>query len=605
MNHIGPFAAELKKLGHDVAITLPELDATFSFFPHLDVPVYSYEDVLENPMRFNRRGPDIVHVWTPREVVRQFYEKLKQTIDARCIIHLEDNEDAIRCDSSTNKTGLLSRTDPLHGLWFLEIADAFTIIIESLSKNLPEGKPIHILEPGFDSRAAKKNQEPTFNKNTFGIPEAFKIITYPGGASGPNKEDLCDLYTAVHLLNEHGTPTILLKTGFPDPDVRKSIPAGANQWIRDVGYLPRDQVWRLIEMADVVVQPGRINEYNEYRLPSKLPDFLCLGRPLVTTRANLGEKLIHRKQALLLEDSNPEEIAACCQELFSNLELAKTIAKAGQIIGHEWFDLSKNTSHLEKFYQETIALPKNTLATSSGNQIESAAKALEEELSTIKKPSKEALQIGDYLSNVRSTQDNAKETKKQAPQIQLEMQVYYPQELEKLELGSLRYWYSAQKRHICLIPFSPPQSMEWLRLDLGQYPGTYLLKSWSLLKANQDPVFEWKPGEESQVTCQVNGVSLGAINDDGQEFWSLTHDPQLLFAPLPEIEIEHIQWLRVEILATEIESPLSNKLTLKRRPKTLEEKNAKRLNEKIDFLLETLEQRRSPLLRFIHRLKKR
>jgi len=604
MNHIGPFAAELKKLGHEVAITLPELDSTFSFFPHLDVSVYSYEDVLKNPMRFNKGGPDIVHVWTPREVVRQFFEKLNQLVDTRCIIHLEDNEDAIRSDSPTNKIELLSRTDPLHGHWFLEKADAFTIIIGSLSRKLPKGKPIHILEPGFDLRAAKKNQEPVFNKNTFGIPEAFKIISYPGGASGPNREDLCDLYTAVHLLNEHGTPTILMKTGFPDPEVRKSIPAEANQWIRDIGYLPRDQVWRLIEMADVVVQPGRINAYNEYRLPSKLPDFLCLGKPLVTTRTNLGERLIHGKQALLLQESNSKEIAARCQELFSNAELAKTIAKAGQKAGLEWFDLSRNTSQLAMFYEKTIALPANTLATSSGNQIESAVKALEVELSTVKKPSKEAEHIGDYLRNVRSVQNRPALIKRQAPQVQLEMQVYFPQEPEKLELGSLRYWYSAQKRHTCLIPFTPPQPIEWLRLDPGQYPGTYLLKSWALLDVNQAPVFEWNPHKESQVTCQANGVSVGAVTEDGQEFWSLTHDPQLLFAPLPEIEIEHVQWLKVEILATEIESPLSVQLTLKRRPTILEESNVQHLNERIDTLLKSLERRRSPLLRFIDRLKK-
>lgn len=605
MNHIGPFAAELKKLGHEVAITLPELDPTFSFFPHQEVPVFSYEDMLGNPKRFNGTGPDIVHVWTPREIVRQFFEKLNQTIETRCIIHLEDNEEAIRSDSPLNKEEVLSRTDPLHGPWFIGLADAFTVITESLSRTLPEAKPIHILEPGFDLRAAKKNQEPKFHKNTFGIPEAFKIITYPGGASGHNKEDLCDLYTAIHLLNEHGTPTILMKTGFPDGETRKSIPAGANQWIRDVGYLPRDQVWRLIELADVVVQPGRINEYNAYRLPSKLPDFLCLGRPLVTTRTNLGERLIHGKQALLLEESNPEEIAARCQELFSNAELAKTIAKAGQIAGQEWFDLSKNTSQLAKFYEEIIALPQNTLSRSSGNQVENAVKALEIELSTIKKPSKEAEQIGDYLINVRSAQNNVEGTKRRVPQTLLEMQVYYPQEPEKLELGSLRFWYSGQKRHICLIPFSPPQPLEWLRLDPGQYPGTYFIKSWSLLDANQAPVFEWNPHEASQVTCQANGVSLGAKTEDGQEFWSLTHDPQLLFAPLPEIETGQIQWLKVEILATEIESPLSNQLTLKRRPKTLEDKAVSSLNEKIDYLLETLAQRRSPLLRFIHRLKKR
>jgi glycosyltransferase involved in cell wall biosynthesis len=604
MNHIGPFAAELKKLGHDVAITLPDLDPSFSFFPYQEVSVYSYEDFLRNPMRFSREGPDIVHVWTPREVVRQFVERLGQLVETRCIIHLEDDEEAIRSESQINMEGPLYRTDPLHGPWFMKLADSFTIIIDSLSRKLPKGGTSHTLEPGFDLRASKKNQEPRFDKSTFGIPARFKIICYPGSASGPNSEDLCDLYTAIHLLNEHGTPTILMKTGFPDPKVRKSIPEGADKWIRDVGFLPRDQLWRLIEMSDVVVQPGRINDYNEYRLPSKLPDFLCLGRPLVTTRTNLGKRLIHNNQALLLEESSAEEIAARCQELYSDPVLAQKISKAGQIAGQQWFDLIKNTSQLAKFYEETMALPLNSLAAVSGNQIESAVKALEIELSSIEKPSQEAEQIGKYLKGVQSENKKRSAIKRPVPQVQLQMQVYYPQEPEKLELGSLRIWYRAKKRFSCLIPFSPPQALEWLRLDPGQFPGTYLLKSWSLLDPNQAPIFDWKPNADSQVTCHANGASLGATTDDGQEVWSLTHDPQLLFAPLPELEISKIQWLKIEIFATEIESPLSTPLTLKRRPKSLEEKDAKKLKEKIDSLLQTLGKRKSFFHRIIERLKK-
>ena len=58
-------------------------------------------------------------------------------------------------------------------------------------------------------------------------------------------------------------------------------------------------MWRLIELADIVVQPGRQNDYNEYRLPSKLPDFLCIGKPLVTSTTNLGRKLEDGEEALL------------------------------------------------------------------------------------------------------------------------------------------------------------------------------------------------------------------------------------------------------------------------------------------------------------------
>ncbi|MCZ6673258.1 MAG: glycosyltransferase, partial [Verrucomicrobia bacterium] len=320
MNHIGPFAAELKRQGHEVAIALPELDPSFRFFPYPQVPAFSYEDILENPNRFEGEPHQIVHAWTPREIVRQFCEKLWQKVDARLIIHLEDDESAILERTQMRPGEEAHRTDPLQGPMFLEVADAITVIVENLSKFAPEGKPAHHLFPGFEAGPALKNTEPILNKSTFGIPDEFKVITYPGAASGANAEDLIDLFKAIHLLNEHGTPCLLIKTGFPDPGIRNALPKGADSWIRDIGFLPRENMWRLIELADIVVQPGRINDYNQSRLPSKLPDFLCLGKPVVTSAANLGQQLIDGEQALLLNSSTAEEIAGRCQELFSNRE---------------------------------------------------------------------------------------------------------------------------------------------------------------------------------------------------------------------------------------------------------------------------------------------
>jgi len=605
MNHIGPFADELDKQGHQTIVAVPELDPTLKFFPYPRIKLLPFSELLENPNRFDGSPPDIVHAWTPREIVRQFCEQLWQRIESRWVIHLEDDESAVRDATEMSREDLLHRTDPLHGPWFMELADGYTLILDRLSRDLPAEKLFHTLYPGFDLQAYRRNPEGELSRKTFSIPEDFKIIAYPGASSGANSEDLIDLFTAVHLLNEHGTPCILLKTGFPDIRIRKQLPPGAQNWIRDVGYLPREQMWRVIELADVVVQPGRLNDYNEYRLPSKLPDFLCLGKPLVTSITNLGRKLVDGEEALILQESSPEEIAARCQELFSNPDLARTIAQAGKIKGREWFNLSKNTESLIKYYERILETPKNPLAEPPGNQIDKALELLESELSIIAKPSDEALQIRGYLKEVCQNRDgNQLKLTKPAP-ISAELQVYYPHDPDQLEFSSIRLTHALRDKQHCLIPFSPKEPIDWLRIDPGQYPGTYFLVSWALLDGNQEVLFEWTTDSGKEIPCQVNGATLGPISSEGQEVWSLTHDPQLLFAPLPPIETAKIRWLRLEFTTKEVESPLTTRLKLRRQPTDRHSQEEAKRNARMDTLLAKLERRRSPILRIIDRIRDR
>ena len=605
MNHIGPYADELDKIGHQAIVAVPELDPSLKFFPYPRVKLISYDEFLKNPNRFDEAPPDIVHAWTPREIVRQFCEQLWQKTQARWVIHLEDDESAVREATEMSREDLLHRTDPLHGPWFMELADGFTIIQDNLFRDLPPERLFMTLQPGFDLPAARRNKEPAFTRELFSIPEDFKIITYPGAASGANAEDLLDLFNAVHLLNEHGTPCILLKTGFPDIRIRKQLPQGAENWIRDVGYLPREQMWRLIELADIVVQPGRVNDYNEYRLPSKLPDFLCLGKPLVTSITNLGRKLEDGEEALILQNSSAKEIAARCQELFSDPELSRKIAEAGKEKGRAWFHLGKNSEALANFYERILESPQNPLSEPPGNQIDKALEKLGEELETINKPSEEALQIRKYLRQIRKTHGTKKLKLSKPPPIAVELQVYYPHEPESLELASIRRSHGIRIKQTCVLPFSPKETIDWLRIDPGQFPGTYFLKSWALLDRNQNDLFAWSPESSKDIPCQAHGATLGPVSEDGQEIWSLTHDPQLLFAPLPTIESEKIRWLKIEFSTNEVESPLTNRLKLRRKTVDQHEEEENRRLARIEELLSTLERRRSPVLRILDRFRNR
>ena len=70
-----------------------------------------------------------------------------------------------------------------------------------------------------------------------------------------------------------------------------------------------------LALADAYVQPGAPDEFNRYRLPSKLPEFLSMGRPVILPACNLGNELVDGEEALLLREGSALEIAARIENL--------------------------------------------------------------------------------------------------------------------------------------------------------------------------------------------------------------------------------------------------------------------------------------------------
>src|SRR5205823_4875162 len=64
------------------------------------------------------------------------------------------------------------------------------------------------------------------------------------------------------------------------------------QWARkysvELGYVKHTEIGRVLSLADFLIQPGTADQFNEYRLPSKLPEFFAMGRPVVLPRTNVG-----------------------------------------------------------------------------------------------------------------------------------------------------------------------------------------------------------------------------------------------------------------------------------------------------------------------------
>ncbi len=371
LNHISGFANTLSAHGHSCVVAVPDRKETLQCIAHPLFIAATYQEALARPNLFpNGRCAEIIHAWTPRECVRKFtvaYQRaaLPSSPPARVIIHLEDNEhfllegftgrsfNELRESSGADLAAQLNDRlpHPIRHDSFLRVADGITHIIDRLTEFAPPDAPTHLLFPGVDFTVYQPQPADTAYRAELGLRENEKVIVFTGSNTFANESEMRDLYVAVALLNQGGTLTRLVRTGFNSPRFLESIPDDVKQHVLDLGFIEKGKLPQLLALADVLVQPGRPGPFNDYRLPSKLPEFLASGKPVALPPSNLAAILQDGREALFLPASGtPADIATACSRLFTDPELCTRLGENAVAFAHQHFDLTANTRGLIEFY---------------------------------------------------------------------------------------------------------------------------------------------------------------------------------------------------------------------------------------------------------------
>ena len=384
LNHIGGFANTLCAAGHACIVAVAKDKETVAHIPSPLFIAATYAELLARPGLFPDGKPaELIHAWTPREGVRKFtvaYQRAALLLGspaARLLIHLEDNERFL-LESYTGKTFATLRAatpaeidpwlvdalpHPLRHESFLRIADGVTHIIESLREFAPAGTPTHLLFPGVDFTlypATASTAASAALRTELGLSPTERVIVFTGSNTFANEPEMRELYLAVALLNQRGTPTRLLRTGFNSPQFLAGLSADIQAHVLDLGFVAKSRLPHLLALADVLVQPGHPGAFNDYRLPSKLPEFLASGKPVVLPPTNLASLLRPDLDAVFLTTGSPDEIADTCQRLFAAPTLCATLGQNATAFARAHFDLAANTRDLTAFYQDTVARPSAT-----------------------------------------------------------------------------------------------------------------------------------------------------------------------------------------------------------------------------------------------------
>jgi glycosyltransferase involved in cell wall biosynthesis len=369
--HVLSICNELFNRGALPAIAVPDTPEGVDEVGRPPFPVVSFAHAA-NPTSIYPDGkpPDLIHAFTPREHVRRLTEQIHALTGRPYLVHLEDNEDAITRDEVGDETfAALSRLplpigDGLIGPWrahpvrarkFVAGAYGVTALLDTLLEHIVDERGIWFW-PGFDD-VMTASFDVHRTRAQLGVQERELILVYTGNIHASNLTEVRSLYIATSLLRRAGYPIRLIRTGWNHVDMSWLEALGDPGAFSDLGFVSRTRVAELVMTADVLVQPGGPSEFNDYRFPSKLPDFLVSGRPVVLPDTNIGRFLIDGQHALLLQQGDAREIFAAVARVADEPDLAKRLGEGGRAFALENLTWAGAVDRLATMYEQALASP--------------------------------------------------------------------------------------------------------------------------------------------------------------------------------------------------------------------------------------------------------
>jgi len=377
-NSLALFAREFDGSGHSCAVAVPSRLETVSHYENPTFRPLLYRDVLTAPESVfpNGRRADVIHACTPREVVRRFVMTYMAQKPTPLVIYLEDNESWISTRALGFDEGTLTQhtekeisdrlpsalAHPFYYENFVGLADAVAVIQDKLRIEVPPWVHCETVMPGVDLNFFSPRPPDLSLRAKYAIAKNDRLIIYHGGLNQFTRPGIETLCRAVGIIKQQGYPCRLLRTGPFALDFLGQLSVDTASAISDLGFLPQPELPDLLALADVFVQPGKIDPFEDLRLPAKVPEFLAMGRPVVMPDVNIAHLFTDGMDAVLLRAGTPEEIAAKCVLLFSDPHRANRIGQAGRLMAEKYFDVRAQARCLEDVYKAAYNIFNPALA---------------------------------------------------------------------------------------------------------------------------------------------------------------------------------------------------------------------------------------------------
>lgn len=367
--HVHYFANELIKLGLDCVVAVPYDKNSINTLKGNLYSVTQYDEIDKIADFFcDRNPPDLVHAWTPREHIRKYCYALSAKYEFKLVIHLEDNEKSvterflgISLDNWLPENDALipyNLSHPVKYREFMATADGVTTIIDKLKEFAPSSASTMTLYPGVDRKQFYPQPKNTDLLKSLGIENNTTILCYTGNVHLANIDEVRSLYLAVGKRNQAGSPTVLLRTGINNNlQILDKEQLWSEKYIIELGWVDRKTIPEILALADILVQPGRSDEFNDYRFPSKIPEFLAMGKPVIIPNSNIAKSLTHQENAIILDSVDENSLPSAIDAIVDNPDLNHALAENALKFA-ENLNWTNSTNKLYSFYQSLFVEEK-------------------------------------------------------------------------------------------------------------------------------------------------------------------------------------------------------------------------------------------------------
>ena len=364
------FGNELTELGWDVTVAGKGDPERAKAVGEPLFECVSHDDLSRKLDQMARDPQETIVVgWTPREPVRRMTMEAVRRLGCPYVVHLEDNEELLIESAAGRSLAELQRLPlrqqdsafppelihPTHHREFLDGAAGITVITEALNDFNLAGRPHALARPGIDLERFRPDLEP-YPRERLGLSDEDLVLVYHGTMHYANQHEMLSLYLAVKLLQRRGHRVRLVRLGHsefggPDPRAFRALGDG----VIELGPVAWREIPAYLAMADAYVQPGPPDDFNRYRLPSKLPEFLAMGRPVILPHCNIGNDLAHGEEALLLEQGNAMEIVVRIEELLADREPAARLGAGARRFAETQLSWRRNAEVVAEFLRSCAA----------------------------------------------------------------------------------------------------------------------------------------------------------------------------------------------------------------------------------------------------------
>ncbi|MBW3649601.1 MAG: glycosyltransferase family 4 protein [Actinobacteria bacterium] len=233
---------------------------------------------------------------------------------------------------------------------FREVAAAANAVV-----TVCEANRRYICETLLGAEAARSRVVRVYNGVPIGALTAGSAGREPGlvVAAGRlvEKKGFHILFQACRLLLDSGTPFRCVLIG--DGDQREELAAlrsrlGLEAHVEMAGAMPREEVLGWMRRARLLVAPCvTARDGNRDALPTVLLEALALGLPVVaSTVGGIPEIVDDGSEGLLVEEGDPEALAAAVARILTDEGLCQRLAAAGRDKALARFDRAQTIPHL-------------------------------------------------------------------------------------------------------------------------------------------------------------------------------------------------------------------------------------------------------------------